>query len=173
MIERKGFKPNIIDVEASGFDPQSYPIEVGVALESGERFSTLIHPVDEWNHWDTTAESLHHIQRDTLMTHGKSVLDVALKLNELLNEKTVYSDGWVVDKPWIEILFFQAGITRTFYISPLEMILSEQQMEHWHEIKNQVIEQSSPERHRASSDAWVIQQTFIRTSAALGQGASD
>ncbi|MBT3206128.1 MAG: hypothetical protein HOM14_02990 [Gammaproteobacteria bacterium] len=168
MIKRKDFKPNIIDVEASGFDPLSYPIEVGVALDNGSRYSTLIHPVEEWKHWDTTAEKLHHIQRDTLLHHGKSVKDVVLKLNELLHEKTVYSDGWVVDKPWLEVLFFQAGVTRTFYISPLEMILSESQMDHWHEIKNKVIEVSTSERHRASSDAWVIQQTYIRTSDISG-----
>ena len=106
MVIKKNFVPIVIDVEASGFDPMSYPIEVGVALENGSRFSTLIKPVDEWNYWDSTAEKLHHIQRNTLLQHGKSVLDVALRLNQLLHEKTVYSDGWVVDKPWLESLFF-------------------------------------------------------------------
>lgn len=163
MKNNKKFVPIVIDVEASGFDPESYPIEVGVALEDGTRYSTLIKPVDTWKHWDSTAESLHHIQHQTLRRHGRSVQDVAIRLNELLHEKTVYSDGWVVDKPWIDSLFYQAGMSRSFFISPLEMILNEGQMERWHEIKNKMIKESNPERHRASCDAWIIQQTYVYT----------
>ena len=163
MVIKKGFVPIVIDVEASGFDPMSYPIEVGVAFENGSRFSTLIKPVDEWQHWDSTAEKLHYIQRDTLIHHGKSVLEVALKLNSLLDKETVYSDGWVVDKPWLDSLFFQAGVNRSFFISPLEMILCEEQMERWHEVKNKMIAELNPERHRASCDAWIIQQTYVHT----------
>ena len=163
MIIKKNFVPIIIDVEASGFDPMSYPIEVGVALEDGTRYSTLIKPVDEWTHWDPTAEKLHHIQQENLLSNGKTVRGVALKLNELLHEKTVYSDGWVVDKPWLENLFYRAGVDRSFFISPLEMILSEKQMERWHGVKNTMIAQLNPERHRASCDAWIIQQTFVHT----------
>ncbi len=167
MIIKKGLVPHIIDIEASGFDPLSYPIEIGVALDNGARYSTLIRPVDQWQHWDRTAENLHHIQRDTLFEYGKSVKEVSLKLNELLKGKTIYSDGWVVDNPWLVNLFFHAGINRSFFISPLEMILSEQQMDHWHEVKNKVILEAGIKRHRASSDAWIIQQTYIRTRSLL------
>ncbi len=166
MFSRE-FIPIIIDIEASGFDPLSYPIEVGLVLENGTRYSTLVKPVTEWQHWDSSAERLHHIQRETLQQYGKPVMEVALKLNQLLDGKTIYSDGWVVDKPWLDNLFFRAGIDRSFFISPLEMILNEQQMEYWHEIKNTVIAETDLQRHRASSDAWVIQQTFVRTLALL------
>ena len=57
-------RPYIIDVEASGFGSDSYPIEVGLALEPGERFCTLIRPLDHWDHWDEQAESVHKISRD-------------------------------------------------------------------------------------------------------------
>lgn len=165
MNIRKNSKPIIIDVEASGFDPMSYPIEIGVVFDNGVRYSTLIKPVKEWVYWDSKAESLHHIQRNTLMQNGKSVFDVAVKLNELLQDKTVYTDGWVVDQPWLDNLFFQANVRRSFFISPLEMILDEKQLECWYEIKNNVIGESDPARHRASSDAWVIQETYARTLA--------
>jgi hypothetical protein len=36
--------PDIIDVEASGSGPRSYPIEVGIATATGLRYSTLILP---------------------------------------------------------------------------------------------------------------------------------
>ena len=35
-------RPDIIDIEASGFGPDSYPIEIGVALSSGEKYCSLI-----------------------------------------------------------------------------------------------------------------------------------
>ena len=45
-------EPYIIDVEASGFGNGSYPIEVGVVLNNGEKFCTLIVPAANWTHWD-------------------------------------------------------------------------------------------------------------------------
>jgi hypothetical protein len=42
--------PLIIDVEASGFGGTSYPIEIGVALDYGHKYCTLIHPEPGWTH---------------------------------------------------------------------------------------------------------------------------
>lgn len=166
---RRGLEPVIIDVEASGFDPKGYPIEIGLALTSGERYSSLILPVEEWTHWDLNAEKIHHIKRDTLLSHGKPVREVSEKLNLILHGKTAYTDGWVVDKPWIDKLFFQAAMAMQFHVSPLEMILSEQQMEQWHTVKEALIKKVNPDRHRASSDAWIVQQTYIKTALAFAK----
>lgn len=157
-------KPNIIDIEASGFGVESYPIEIGVALSSGSRFCTLVTPADPWSHWDEGAEQLHHISRDSLIAHGRPVDEVARTLNDLLQGITVYSDGWVVDKPWMTKLFAVAGVEMNFHVSPLELILSEQQMIAWHETKESVVTDAKIDRHRASNDAWVIQQTYWQTS---------
>ena len=159
--------PFIIDIEASGFGPFSYPIEVGLALEPGVKYCSLIAPASEWTHWDTEAEKVHHIPRHILSTHGKSVVQVANTLNELLGGATVYSDGWVVDQPWLVRLFSTAGIMQRFSISPLETILSEDQMAVWHDVKGQVITDLDLTRHRASFDAQIIQETYVRTKAAL------
>lgn len=155
--------PYIIDIEASGFGGQSYPIEVGVALSDGERFCSLITPAPGWTHWDEGAENVHHITRGTLESCGKPAQEVARQLNNLLEGKTLYSDGWVVDKPWLTTLFHEAGESMKFSVSPLELILSEQQMEHWHETRERVSAESSMRRHRASNDAWIVQQTFSKT----------
>lgn len=156
-------RPNIIDIEASGFGRSSYPIEIGLAMTDKERYCRLIKPCAAWTHWDTKAESMHQISREILMTNGKSVQRVAQEVNALLGEVTVYSDGWVVDKPWITRLYERAGIKRTFHVSPLEMILSEEQMQIWHKTKDQVVEKLKLERHRASTDAYIIQETFMQT----------
>ena len=72
--------PYIIDLEASGLASNSYPIEVGLALAPGNRFCSLIKPVDEWEHWDQQAESVHGISRDILLKMGRPVTEIAADL---------------------------------------------------------------------------------------------
>lgn len=155
--------PLIIDIEASGFGAFSYPIEIGIALQDEKKFCTLILPAAEWTHWDEGAEKIHRIPRDILETYGKPMQEVTSQLNELLAGKTIYTDGWVVDKPWLTTLFHAAGADMQFFVSPLEMILSEPQMASWHETKNQVITEMNVARHRASYDAVIIQKTYNQT----------
>lgn len=157
--------PIIIDIEASGFGGESYPIEVGVVLDDNSKFCSLISPAPDWQHWDGEAEKVHHIGRELLHTHGKPVREVAQRLNELLEGRTLYTDGWVVDRAWLVTLFHQAGLDMKFRVSPLELILSEDQMEHWHATKDRLLAEIAEPRHRASFDAWVIQETYRRTLA--------
>ncbi|WP_080801144.1 hypothetical protein [Desulfamplus magnetovallimortis] len=163
----KIIRPNIIDVEASGFGPESYPIEIGFVTTSRKRYSTLIMPHENWNHWDPESARIHNITRDLLNRHGRPLGEVAEYLNKIFKGETVYSDGWVVDKPWIDRLFYEANAQRLFSVSPLELILKEDQMEIWHRIKIEVIKQLKAERHRASIDAYVIQETFVRSRKIL------
>jgi hypothetical protein len=159
-------RPYIIDIEASGFGPHSYPIEIGVALGTGSKYCSLIAPEPEWTHWDDDAEKVHRVSRDILQTHGKPAIEVAHSLNELLGSATVYSDGWVVDQPWLTQLYSRTRVLQLFSISPLEMILSEDQMAVWHAVKQQVMDDLALTRHRASFDALIIQETWLRTREA-------
>ncbi len=163
MLNNHSALPNIIDIEASGFGANGYPIEIGIALTSGECYCSLIKPTEQWKHWDDSAEKIHHISRDVLLTNGKPVTDVATELNRFLNGITIYSDGWVLDKPWLIQLFHAAGIEQQFRLSPLEMILSEKQIACWDKTKIEVINSLKLQRHRASSDAKIIQQTYMLT----------
>ena len=162
-------RPFIIDLEASGFGPHSYPIEVGLALGPDTKYCSLIAPAPGWTYWDTEAEKVHGVRRDILEAHGKPAIQVALLLNELLGNTTVYSDGWVVDQPWLIELFRQAAVAQRFSMSPLEMILSERQMAIWHEVKRRVVTELALTRHRASFDALIIQETYLRTRQAKVQ----
>jgi hypothetical protein len=156
-------RPLIIDIEASGFGARSYPIEVGVALHDGRKFCSLILPAPDWTHWDKGAEQVHRVSRDILETYGKPMAEVTAQLNTLLEGCTLYTDGWVVDRPWLTTLFHAARTPMRFHVSPLEMILTEAQMAAWHETKNEVIASLADVRHRASYDAWIIQETWQRT----------
>ncbi len=164
----KYFRPFIIDVEASGFGSSSYPIEIGLALEKEKRYCSLITPVSNWTHWDKKAEKTHQVTREVLMRHGKPAIEVAMELNAILEQATVFSDGWGVDKPWITRLFASTGIRCLFSVSPLERILSEHQMNIWHETKERIIKKLRLTRHRASADAFIIQETYMQTRAGTG-----
>ena len=152
--------PTIIDVEASGFGPRSYPIEIGVALESGDTLCYLVLPKDDWTFWDEGAERVHRIPRDILETHGRPIEEVAHDLNKFVEAETVFSDGWEVDSPWLSQLFEAAGVACRFHFSALDFILSEEQMEEWHQTKDQIVAEMDIKRHRASLDALVIQKTL-------------
>jgi len=156
-------RPGILDIEASGFGDEGYPIEVGFVLPDGRKYCSLIMPLPEWTHWDERAEQLHGITRAMLASHGRSVRAVAEDLNTLVGGGTLYSDGWVVDSPWLAKLFYAAGLSPHFRLSPLELILDEAQMQSWRAARDGVLDDYSDKRHRASFDAFVIQETYWRT----------
>jgi hypothetical protein len=159
--------PCILDIEASGFGATSYPIEVGLAMPDQSRFCTLITPPPHWTHWDTTAEDTHGISRDVLAEYGRSPRRVAEALNARLRGMTVYSDGWVVDLPWLRTLYHAAGLTMTFTLSPLEAILQEAHLALWYPTKSKVLDTTEVQRHRASTDAMVIQMTYAACSTVV------
>lgn len=163
-------RPHIIDFEASGFGVDSYPIEVGVVLGNGQKYCALIKPAGSWIYWDEQAELVHGLNRETLLSWGKPISLVAEELNDFLAGKTVYSDGWVVDKPWLLRLFYHCGVQPTFCLSALEMILKEAQMDIWSQTKRQVIQDLALMRHRASTDALIIQETYARTQQLICGG---
>ncbi|GAP35773.1 hypothetical protein ABXN37_11505 [Piscinibacter sakaiensis] len=154
--------PAILDVEASGFGRDSYPIEVGYVLPDGRARCTLIRPAPGWVHWDPQAEAVHHIPREAVLRHGREVGDVARWLNEELGGLTVYTDGWAHDYPWLSALFEEAGCSWRFKLDSLRSLLDEQEATHWHALKQQVGRELKLERHRASADARLLQSTYLR-----------
>ena len=154
--------PAVLDIEASGFGRSSYPIEVGCVLSDGKSFCTLIRPEPSWTHWDPAAERLHHIPRDLVMDKGRSALEVAQMLNVQLRGQTVYSDGWANDFTWINALFEVADLSPYFKLENLRSLLREDEVDRWHDMKQQVGEELGEARHRASNDARLLQRTLQR-----------
>jgi hypothetical protein len=158
--------PTVLDVEASGFGRNSYPIEVGFVLPDGHAYCSLVRPEPHWTHWDSQAESLHHISRALIEARGVPALEVARVLNTQLAGQTVYSDGWANDYSWLGTLFDAADMTPRFRLENLRALLSESQADQWHTFKAQVNAERGPHRHRASSDARVLQLTLQRLRSA-------
>ena len=131
-------------------------------MTSGQMHCTLIRPEDDWLHWNEEAESLHGITRDILLVNGKSPLKVAMLLNEWLDGATVYTDAWGNDSCWLALLYETANIQQRFTIDSVASLISQEQMSQWHPTKNQVTQEMDLKRHRASSDALILQTTFER-----------
>ncbi|WP_374602441.1 GNAT family N-acetyltransferase [Niveibacterium sp.] len=162
-----GEAPIVIDIEASGFGPRSYPIEIGLALGNNRALCTLVCPEAEWTHWDSSAEAIHHISRDSLFQHGRPAQHVAEVLNRELAGKVVYTDGWANDYTWLALLFDAAGRVPAFRLDNLRTLLSEEEANRWHDTKAQVQAELHVERHRASNDARVLQLTLLRLKHGL------
>ncbi len=159
--------PTIVDIEASGFGSNSYPIEVGVALTDGKTACYLICPQNEWQHWDPASERLHGLRREQLLKFGRPIAEVARCLNQLLGTQTVYSDAWGVDQGWMSRLFECAGVRQHFKLEALQSLFSEQQYALWNRTVEQVYTEYDRPRHRASHDALVIQQAFLRSAQSI------
>jgi hypothetical protein len=168
MTPEPSASPAVLDVEASGFGRHSYPIEVGYALPDGRVFCTLIRPEPQWTHWDPQAEALHQIPRPALLNRGRPAAEVAILLNEQLQGRTVYSDGWNHDYTWLALLYDAAGLRQRFKLENLRALLREDEAERWHAAKQQVVGERGAQRHRASADARLLQLTLQR----VRQGAS-
>lgn len=157
-----GELPLVIDVEASGFGMGSYPIEVGVALPDGTGRCFLLRPEPEWSHWDLQAEQVHQISRDQLIENGLPVREAAELLNRWVDGRMAYSDGWGVDRAWLSLLFATAGVAQGFRLETIRALLSEAQADLWGDTRRKVGRDMNLRRHRASTDARVLQMTYQR-----------
>ncbi|WP_428241333.1 hypothetical protein [Gynuella sp.] len=160
--------PVILDIEASAMGSRGFPIEIGYYHSEGHCYCALIQPHADWHYWSLEAQAVHGIEYSRLLQAGKPPLEVALELNQALAGKTVYSDGWVVDYPWFRALYEAAGIDPSFRLSALEMIMSEEQIMIWDQVKARVIRQLGVARHRASADARIVQKTWLETFLLTG-----
>lgn len=159
--------PTVMDIEASGFGLGSYPIEVGFVLPDGDAWCSLVKPEADWQHWDPNAAAVHHITREQLMQHGRSPRDIAKALNARLRGLTVYSDAWAHDYTWLGRLYESAGFSPSYKLDNLRAILSEEEAANWHEVKRRVAATMGLQRHRASADARLLQQTVAAMRAPL------
>lgn len=98
----------IVDLEASGLGPGSWPIEVGLAwFEEGEvrTWSSLIRPEPDWDPdaWDPVAEEIHGISREELSL-APTAWAVATDLLARIAGRDVFSDAPEHDGRWVRRL---------------------------------------------------------------------
>ena len=156
---------DIMDIEASGFGRGSYPVEIGVCLSNGDSYCFLIHPEPEWQHWTEEGERTHGIPRDLLFKKGLSPTEVALQLNQLLEGKLLYSDAWGQDQSWLMKLYDAAGLWPNYKLESIRALMDERQLESYHDCFHDAEKSMNLTRHRASSDAKLIQRALALVKA--------
>ncbi len=154
--------PSVLDIEASGFGRGSYPVEVGYVLEDGDSQCMLVRPAPGWDHWDAAAQALHRIRRTDLLECGLPAAVVAEELNQALRGRTLYTDAWGHDYSWLALLYDVAGRAPTFRLESLQALLTDTEIAHWAELKEQVAIVLGLPRHRACADARLLQATLVR-----------
>ena len=95
-------------------------------------------------------------------THEVNVLD------ELIIEPgriTCLTAGQANDYSWLGLLFDEVDMTPAFRLENLRRILNEDEAARWHAAKDAELSATPQQRHRASTDARVIQQTLARLRA--------
>jgi hypothetical protein len=161
MLQTPVQAPAILDIEASGFGPRSYPIEIGYVLADGRARCTLIRPAPDWTHWDNSAEQVHGIARDTLLRHGRAIAEVVEWLNTDLAGQTVYCDGWAHDYPWLALLFDEAGRSPHFRLESVARLLDDQRLSRLDAARRAAVSELGLARHRASNDARALQRALL------------
>jgi hypothetical protein len=109
----------LLDVEASGLHPTSYPIEVAWCrhdLTAG--WSTLIRPASDWGRddWSPAAEAIHGITRAQVEIDGMDMAIAAATLNRDLADQDVLTDNPETDGRWLWRMFVAAGCVPSFDI---------------------------------------------------------
>ncbi|WP_461517084.1 3'-5' exonuclease [Porticoccus sp.] len=150
----------VVDIEASGLSPTSYPIEVGIV--NGQReYQRLISPAQSWKHWSPKSEELHGIPRRQLYSEGTTPIEVAGELNSMLGDSTVFSDHGDWDSFWLQRLYDCVGIKQTFTLADITTLLDECQMRRFAITLDKLRKTGNYRAHRALDDARVIHSAVI------------
>lgn len=160
--------PTMIDVEGSGFDADSYPVEVGLVLPDGTPHCFLLKPPLRWSTWDPDAERMHGISREVVESYGRPLEEVAWRLNGLLDGQTVYVDPMSFDPSLIGKLFDKVGKRQAFRVAPLSELLSDGQRAAWDGLREEVLRALAPRRQRASGNARILRETYLRSLSLAG-----
>lgn len=155
--------PPLIDIEASGLHPTSYPIEVAVRV-NGTMHSWLIRPEQHWTHWDEEAERLHGLSRELLHREGLSADVVAEELNSVFSgpQAIVYSDVAHWDDAWLTRLFDAAAVQRRVEVRPIQGLLSVTSLAEFQLALPAIQRANETRRHRAAADVELLLQAFLQ-----------
>lgn len=111
----------IIDFEASGLHPDSWPTELAWGDPvTGTIESRLIRPVPDWTHWDPAAEKLTGLTRAHLDQSGKEPASVLADFVAAAEGRILVTDAPRFDAFWLQRLIDGAGIAARFTMAHAE-----------------------------------------------------
>lgn len=122
----RGFEVLFIDIEASGLNSASFPIEIGWVLddEAGPE-SFLIRPHASWDFasgWSAQSADLHGIPSAMLEPQGISVEEACAQLDGLAWGRLVVSDASQHDDWWLGRLYAAAEREKAWAVGDVERL---------------------------------------------------
>ncbi|SNC59386.1 hypothetical protein SAMN04487881_0046 [Marinobacter sp. es.048] len=154
----------ILDIEASGLDDESYPIEIAwCSIDGDDSFSTLVNPESAggWEHWDHYAEeAIHGISREECCLDGENVVVTAQRAKALLLDHQVFTDAAYQDQFWLDRLFEAAGVSCADRILQLDQAVPPTQR---FNLAKSLAEMHRP--HRALSDCLLLRDLVRKLRA--------
>lgn len=148
----------VIDVEASGLDDGTYPIEIAWSFGNLRTKGFLIRPLPGWGEedWYEESERIHKIPRSRLFKEGVDAVEVARRMNDDLSGMHLLSDAPAWDGYWIGRLFEDTGVEPEFIfgnlcseLGPLATRVSELEFDRIERLVKKIF----PDTHRAHDDA--------------------
>jgi len=125
-----------IDVEASSLSNDSYPIALAlIDAFSSTTYKAIIKPMGNWSDWSIESERVHGIHREMLFRKGERALTVALNLNRILKQETVYCDS-PYDMYWIKKLFDDNNVKMEFLVEQVQSLMGDSVDEFEYDIMN-------------------------------------
>ena len=150
-----------IDMEASGLNAKSWPVEAGWAFAEGKPQAMLIRPEDVWpeDAWDEAAEALHGLSRERLKREGAPAAEVCETMNKALGDCDVYSDAPDWDAFWLYRLFGAAKMKPAFKLLNFAELVRPL-MQGCEDDLFQRANAAAPRMHRAAADALHLQTVY-------------
>jgi hypothetical protein len=162
-----------LDIEASGLQRGSYPIEFAWSDINLATQEFLVRPHLSWGleNWSVASERIHGISRQQLEADGIPVEDAAARLNAALAGMVVVSDHPGPDTHWLTTLFELVEIEPEFEIGDWHELCQIEAAQQWltqEEVTAIEVATSSefPRLHRARPDALYLAAVFRALRAA-------
>lgn len=165
--------PIFVDVEASSFAGDSYPIEIAWNMPDSKIENHLINPycIKEWIDWDPASQAVHGLSRNYLSNNGEPPLSVAKRMNKVLSGCDVYSDAAEYDAFWIDQLFKVTGLIREFSVRDFYSLLPNEITNGYFMSNNSVLskyqekarKRAGVAAHRASHDVKYLVELYMMT----------
>ncbi len=113
-----------IDFEASSLMRGSFPIEVGLAVDSGPVHIWLIRPAPGWEEWSPASQAIHGISLAQLHADGADVGTVAASVQDLCSapDCVLASDNPAHEQLWLDRLMDAAGLHRVLHVQGAEAV---------------------------------------------------
>jgi len=152
----------VIDVESTGLNNNSMPIQLAWTDNDGEYISVFIKYEDSLIEriWEEEAEGVHGISKEFLSKYGISPESACKVINDSVSGKELYSDAIDMDSKWMLGLFEFSECDMEFSLNDIfsEHISTKNRdgaLFNFEEDKAAMFKSLGIEPHMASHDVWV------------------